>query len=53
MHSQYNIKNTLKFHVKFNPTCFGTQMEPSSEGQRLILAKVDIWFNGASPCSPV
>ena len=34
------IKNTLKVHVKFTPTCFGSQMEPSSGGQQLILAKV-------------
>jgi len=34
------IKNTLKVHVKFTPTCFGTQTEPSSGGQHLILAKV-------------
>ena len=58
MHSQYNIyekhiKSSCNFffHVKFTPTCFGTQMEPSSGGQHLILAKVYIWFNGASPYS--
>ena len=50
-HSKIFIKNTLKAHVKFTPTCFGTQMEPSSGGEQLILAKVYIWFNGASPYS--
>ena len=45
------IKNTLKVHVKFTPTCFGSQMEPSSGGHQLILAKVYKWFNGASPYS--
>jgi len=48
-HSTIFIKNTLKAHVKYTPTCFGTQMEPSSGGQHLILAKVYKWFNGASP----
>ena len=50
-HSTIFIKNKLKVHVKFTPTCFGTQMEPSSGGQHLILAKVYtyIWFNRASP----
>ena len=48
-HSTIFIKNTLNAHVKFTPTCFGTQMEPSSGGQQLILAKVYLWFNGASP----
>ena len=47
-HSIIFIKNTMKAHVKFTSTCFGTQMEPSSGGQHLILAKVYIWFNGAS-----
>ena len=42
------IKNTLKVHVQFTPTCFRSQMEPSSGGQHLILAKVYKWFNGAS-----
>jgi hypothetical protein len=52
MHSQFNIyKSTLKAHVKFNPTCFGSQMEPSSGGQQLILAEVHKWFNGGSPYS--
>ena len=50
-HSSIFIKNTLKDHVKFTPTCFGSQMEPSSGGQQLILAKVYKWFNGASPYS--
>ena len=50
-HSSIFIKNTLKIHVKFTPTCFGSQMEPSSGGQQLILAKVYKWFNGASPYS--
>ena len=39
-HSSIFIKNTLNVHVKFTPTCFGSQMEPSSGGQQLILAKV-------------
>ena len=39
-HSSIFIQNTLKVHVKFTPTCFGSQMEPSSEGQQLILATV-------------
>ena len=47
-HSTIFVKNTLKAHVKFTPTCFGTQMEPSSGDQHLILAKVYIWFSGAS-----
>ena len=51
IHSTIFIKNTLKAHVKFTPTCFGTQREPSSGGHHLILAKVYIWFNGASPYS--
>ena len=50
-HSTIFIKNTLKAHVKFTPTCFGSQMEPSSGGQHLILAKVYMCFNGASPYS--
>ena len=50
-HSSIFIKNTLKVNVKFTPTCFGSQMEPSSGGQQLILAKVYKWFNGASPYS--
>ena len=50
-HSLIFIKNTLKVHVKFTPTCFGSQLEPSSGGQQLILAKVYKWFNGASPYS--
>ena len=50
-HSTIFIKNTLKAHVQFTPTCFGTQREPSSGDQHLILAKVHIWFNGASPYS--
>jgi len=50
-HSKIFIKNTLKAHVKFTPTCFGTQREPSSGGQHLILTKVYIWFNGASQYS--
>ena len=47
-HSSIFIKNTSKVHVKFTPTCFGSQMEPSSAGQQLILAKVYKWFIGAS-----
>jgi hypothetical protein len=39
-HSSLFIKNTLKVHVKFTPTCFESQMEPSSGGQQLILAEV-------------
>ena len=31
-HSSIFIKNTLKVHVKFTSTCFGSQMEPSSGG---------------------
>ena len=50
-HSSIFIKNSLKVHVKFTPTCFGSQMEPSSGGQQLILAKVYKWFNGASQYS--
>ena len=50
-HSSIYIKNTLKVHVKFTPTCFGSQMEPSSGSQQLILAKVYKWFNGAGPYS--
>ena len=50
-HCSVFIKNTLKVHVKFTSTCFGSQMEPSSEGQQLILAKVYKWFNGAGPYS--
>ena len=50
-HSSIFIKTTRKVHVKFTPTCFGSQMEPSSGGQQLILAKVYKWFNGASPYS--
>ena len=50
-HCSIFIKNTLKVHVKSTPTCFRSQMEPSSEGQQLILAKVYKWFNGASPYS--
>ena len=50
-HSSIFIKNTLKVHVKFTPTCFGSQMEPSSGGQQLILAKVYKWFNGTRPYS--
>jgi plastocyanin domain-containing protein len=50
-HSSIFIKNTLKFHVKFIPTCLESQMEPSSGGQQLIIAKVYKWFNGASPYS--
>ena len=50
-HSSIFIKNTLKIHVNFTPTCFGSQMEPSSGGQQLILAKVYKWFNGANPYS--
>ena len=50
-HSSIFIKNTLKVHVKFTPTCFGSQMEPSSEVQQLILAKVYKWFEGVSPYS--
>ena len=50
-HSLIFIKNTLKVHVKFTLTRFGSQMEPSSGGQQLILAKVYKWFNGASPYS--
>ena len=49
-HSLIFIKNTLKVHVKFTPTCFGSQMEPSSGGQQLILAKVYKWFNGLLMC---
>ena len=50
-HSLIFIKNTLKIRVKFTPTFFGSQMEPSSGRQQLILAKVYKWFNGASPYS--
>ena len=50
-HSSVFIKNTLKIHVKFTPTYFGSQMEPSSGGQQLILAKVYKWFNEGSPNS--
>jgi len=50
-HSSVFIKITLKVHAKLTPTCFGSQMEPSSGGQQLIIAKVYKWFNGASPYS--
>ena len=44
-HSKLLIKKTITAHVKFTPTCFGTQMEPSSGDQGLILAKVYIRIN--------
>ena len=50
-HSSILTKNTLKARVKFTPTCFGSQMEPSSGGQQLILATLYKRFNGASQYS--
>ena len=41
MHSQFNIYyKHIKSSCKIYPDMFWTQMEPSSGGQQLILAKV-------------
>ena len=52
MHSQFNIYwKHIKSSCKIYPDMFRNTKEPSSGGNHLILAKVYIWFNGASPYS--